>query len=672
MKKVVHTLITGRVIGRDYCLAEALVENNNIVGLTRNPVAPDVIVNEGPDTPPRGLGNCAVAMLKADRIKGPLIRSGPRGKGSWKAVSWDEALDYTAQKCRDVMAEHGAKALSFCSGPGLCIDLYKTFLHALGSPDFFTQDDILHSSANLAMRSVLGCQSDEIIADWGSAKHIVLYGANLLEAPEINIINAVLKAREQGCKIICIDPKVTVTATKADNYMMIRPGSDLALNYALIHVIIKHQLYNGAFVDQWVHGFDKLADFVETCTPAWAAEHTGIAASEIITWAETISQSAPAVIFHSGHAHHPDELHLKRSLLILNALLGGIEAPGSLFFRRAGQAGLRSFLSKALEEGLPLLETTRFDHDYPLTGPADTCGGAFIRAALEDKLKALFVFDSDLLRLLPDHNQTIKVLQKLDLIVSNAAVMRRGALWADVILPESHFLEKSDPLHLEKGLSPFIAQRQACVAPQFDTKPGWWIIKELAQRLDQGKYFPYTKIDEIHAFQLKDSGLELKDFKSGFIPLDAKTDQNLNFKTPSGKIEFFSDLLAQYGLKNFPLQEKSKNDVDTFWLIVQRRPRGEQILAPPKQPVLWINPEPARRLKIKASDQVEVCSSVGKARLKVLITDKIHPEAVFMVVDFEHRELMTLPEYILDEVGGLAWDHTLVKIKNLTTESVDE
>ena len=98
---------------------------------------------------------------------------------------------------------------------------------------------------------------------------------------------------EKGAKLIYIDPRVTITATKADRYLMIRPGTDLALNYALIHTILKERLYDQEYVRRWVNGLAELQAFVEPYTPEWAEEETGIPAEEIVTLAREAAEPNP-------------------------------------------------------------------------------------------------------------------------------------------------------------------------------------------------------------------------------------------------------------------------------------------------------------------------------------------------------------------------------------------
>ena len=159
---------------------------------------------------------------------------------------------------------------------------------------------------------------------------------NIFESISVKEVNNLISALENGARLTYIDPRVTITATKAHRYWMIRPGTDMALNYGLIHVILEERLYDEAFVNRWVHGMEALEDFIQPYTPEWAQEQTGIPAAEIRALAREISSQKPSVIFHMGYrgASHESEIYLRRSILMLNALMGSVEAKGGPVFQK--------------------------------------------------------------------------------------------------------------------------------------------------------------------------------------------------------------------------------------------------------------------------------------------------------------------------------------------------
>ena len=170
-------------------------------------------------------------------------------------------------------------------------------------------------------------------------------------------------ALEKGSKITYIDPRVTVTATKAHRYWMIRPGTDLAFNYALIHVILKERLYDIEYVDSWVQGLPELQSFIQPYTPEWAEKETGIPAQEIVAFARELGQDKPAVIFHYGYrcANHTNELYMRRSIGILNVLMGSMETPGGYLIKKGpAEVGAKK-ARKLLDQKLPEVDVIRFD-----------------------------------------------------------------------------------------------------------------------------------------------------------------------------------------------------------------------------------------------------------------------------------------------------------------------
>ncbi|MBW1740534.1 MAG: molybdopterin-dependent oxidoreductase [Deltaproteobacteria bacterium] len=693
MKKVVYTLCFMCSIR---CPIKVVVEDDEIVSIEGNPY---VGAMKGGVCPK---GAAATGLLNdTERLQAPMIRTGPRGSGQWKRVSWDEALDYTAEKCKEIFSKYGSKSAAWCERTNFITDLSKTFTKAIGTPNYFTHDALCKGSVNTACRSLFGYTDAQISVDYGNTKHIVLYGRNIFEAIEVKAVNNLLDAMGKGAKLTYVDPRVTITAAKSTRYLMIRPGTDLALNYALMNVIIKERLFDAEYVDRWVDGFEKLRTFVDRYTPEWAEEETGIPANEIVALAQELDEAKPSVIFHYGYrgANHPNEIYFRRSLLILNALMGSVEAKGGIFFKKgpkdAGhKAGLRNYSSQKFPK---MEDTRRFDgcgqDKYPIADPAHGVGGMFPLAVLNEDpypIKVLFAFRFDPLYSIPDLNQNLKALEKLDLIVS-IDINWGGITWmSDVVLPESTFLERSDPIKMFPGLKPAPYRRVQCVTPRYDTKPGWWIVKALAERLGAGEYFPYESIEDIWDYQLADLGLKPEDFEAkGFVELSDKPiwwdrKDGLKFKTPSGKIEFVSSLMEEHGFPSFPPYEKLETPESTFRLMVgrcaahthvatQNNPYLNELVS---ENVLWINNKKAEALGIKNNEMVEVSSKVDKGTLRAFVTDLIHPEAVFILHGFGHQEAgctrsykrgvadTLLQEHIMDTIGGSpALDHTLVSVK---------
>jgi len=697
MKKVVYTLCFMCSVR---CPIEVWVEDDQVIAIRGNRHVP--AMNGGVCS--KAAAGIA-ALNDTQRVQSPLIRAGERGSGQWRRVNWEEALDYTANKCKDIFSKYGAKSSVYCERANLISDISMSFQKAIGSPNHFTHDTVCKGSINTGCRSIIGYTDGQINADWANVKHAVLYGRNVFESIEVKAMNNFISALEKGAKLTYLDPRASITAAKATDYKMIRPGGDLAFNYALMHVIIREKLYDGPYVERWVEGFQELCSFVDPCTPEWAEPETGIPAGDIVKLARELSQSKPAVAFHYGYrgSHHPTETYFRRSIMILNALMGSIESPGGIFIKKGlKDAGYKAGLKKFSSQKFPDMEDTRrFDgcgqDKFPIADPEHGVGFMFPYAVLNEDpypIKVVFAFRYDPLYSNPDYTTNLKALQKLDLIVASDINFGGTTSLADVILPESFFLERSDPLQMGSGLKPAINRRIACVRPRFDTRPMWWIVKELAHRLGAGQYFPYETAEDIWNYQLSDLGgvIKIEDFDAtGFVSLSDKAIwwdrmDGIKFKTASGKIEVKSNLMESHGIPSLPPYEKLDVEPGAFRLMCGRCVAHTNVmtqnnlylnhLVPENR--LWINDIRARELGIKDNDLIEVSSKAGTGRMRAFVTDLIHPEGAFMLHGFGHNEVESKRSYqkgaadalfqsrIYDKIGGSpALDHNWVTVRKI-------
>jgi thiosulfate reductase/polysulfide reductase chain A len=646
------------------CPIKVQVKDGQVRWIEGNPLVPGM---EG-SLCPRGAAGINM-LYDNERLQSPMIRDGERGAGKWRKVGWDEALDYVADKLKNIIDKDGGQSVVLGERTQLATHVSKSFLKAIGSPNHFTHDALCKGSVNTACRSLFGYTDAQMGIDYKNTKHIVLYGRNIFEAISVKEVNNLTQALENGAKLTYIDPRVTVTATKAHRYWMIRPGTDLALNYALINVILKERLYDSQYVDRWVQGLAELQDFLQPYTPQWAEEETGIPADEIVAFAREISRDKPAVIFHFGYrgASYTNEIYQRRAIMILNSLMGSVEAKGGFFIKKGpGEVGGKA-ARKLTEQEFPKLDHTRFDKvgtpEFPLPDPNHGVAQILPQAILHEDpypIKALIAYRFDPLGSIPDTGLTKKALDKLDLLVTIDINFSDIAWYSDVVLPESSYLERTDCIQQANGLKPQMFLRRQAVAPRYDTREGAMILKQIAERLGVGSYFPYENMEELVRWQLDGTGFSLEDFDAkGFVAYgkdqilwDRK--DGLKFKTPSKKIEFTSALLENAGFESFPAYEPVvRPDGGSFRLVTgrialhthlstQNNPYLHEISP---ENVLWINTRKAADLGIKNNDVVEVTSGKGAGKIKAFVTDMIHPETVFMLHGFGHEAKLASRSY---------------------------
>ena len=190
----------------------------------------------------------------------------------------------------------------------------------------------------------------------------MLYGRNIVESLMVKEAKVFMAAVARGMRCTYIDPRATITASKATRYWQVRPKSDYALNLAIIHEVLEQDAYDKDFVARFVSGLDYLREAVKDTTPEWQEPHTGVPAAELRAFVTEIAADAPHVIFHPGwmSARHKQSFYVSRSALILNALMGNIEVPGGCVLGKPpehyGRKGLNHLADRVPEVKEPRVD----------------------------------------------------------------------------------------------------------------------------------------------------------------------------------------------------------------------------------------------------------------------------------------------------------------------------
>ena len=635
------------------------------------------------------------------RPQTPLIRSGPRGAGQWRRASWDEALDYIADKLKDSVEAFGPRGIALSDRGGAFNDLARTFVKALGSPNYFNHDATCGGNVHNAARSIFGFSHAGLVPDFKNAKHLVLYGRNIVESLMVKEVKAFMAAMAGGMRCTYIDPRASATAAKATRFWQVRPNSDYALNLALIHEVLKQGAYDKAFVERFVSGMDVLRAAVQDTTPEWQEPHTGVPAGELRDFVKEIAGQMPHVIFNPGWmtARHKQSFYVSRTALILNALMGNLETPGGFIIAKRPEYYGRKSL-KPLAGRVPAVTEPRVDGagtTHPTWDPAIGMLHQLFAAMETSKpyaIGAYIAYRHDPITAMPDAEAVKRALDKLKLLVSIDVRYSETGWYSDVILPESTYLERANILAGLPGPVPVYAMRDQAIAPRFDSRPAWWIFREILRRTGEKEALDFESIEELWNYQLEGTGVTVAEMReSGVVGLapapKLATRDQLKFRTPSGKIEIDSDLLKKAGLSAFPpYAARAAPTGDRFTLLFGRPPtlaHGQSLNNPilreiaPEQ-LLWIHPERAGPLGIRDGDEVEVSGGgayVG--RLKAKVTPWIHREAVFMLhgygaqvplatralgVGVADQRLQHGKLYEFDPAGGgNALTETIVRIK---------
>ena len=660
------------------CPIKVTVEDGQVTFLQGNPHVPAM---KGAVCPRGAAGGALIS--DSERPQAPMIRVGERGEGKWRTVSWDEAFDYVADKLKAVKEQYGAKAISLTDRGGPFRDMHRALLRGLGSPNYCNHDSSCARNVQHASMSVTGMGRKGYAYDLKNAKHVVLQLRNIFEAINVQEVNNLMDAMENGCKLTVIDIRATVTASKATRYFQVRPGSDYAFNLAVIHELLKKRLYDEKYAARYIEGLRELEQFIEPYSPEWAEGETGIHPESLRQFARELAAAKGAVIWHPGWmaARYRDSFYVCRTAYIINALLGSFGAKGGM-----------PFVSKPADVGRNDLKAFVDLYPKPADKRADGLGWRYTHfeegpglahlmyEAMESNdpypVKAYIAYRHDPLMGFPDPERLKAIFNNLDLLVAVTFSWSDTAWFADVVLPLSPYLERESVIATKNALKPQFFVRHRAIEPRYDTKADWEIVGGLAQRLGLPELV-FDKVEDIWNFQLEGTGVEIEAFaKSGMVNLSDKPIykdiNNLKFKTASGKIEIISPKLNKAGLPSLKVYEPPQTPPEgTFRLTFGRcaiHTQGHTVNNPllfeqaPINP-LWINAGAAAKLGIVNGDTVVVSRGDHEETTVAKVTEFIHPEAVFLIHGFGHRlpvESRAFGRGIADQnfmKGGLTnWD----------------
>ena len=603
-------------------------------------------------------GGAGIPFVRDDeRPQFPMRRTGERGEGRWQKISWEEALSLAAEKIADVRSRHGGRSVLWADTGGPFSDLRQAFVRGLGSPNYFSAESVQGVNRQHAALSLFGFSDEKFVLDLKNAREVVLQARNLFESVHIQQANDLLDGLGNGGRLSVIDTRATVTSGKADRFLLIRPGTDYALNMAVLHVLLKQKLYDAAYAEKWIADIDELDRLTAGFSPQAAAAETGIPAADIEALAQALAQAAPKVVWHPGWrtSRYTDSFFVCRTAFIINALLGAVGARGGLPLAArpedVGQKGLNRF-----SDLFPAATEQRAD-GVGWKYPAFEGGPGLLHTALsviptEDPypVKACITYQQDPLAELPDPEKLTTILAGLDFLACVTSAWSETAWHADLVLPLSPYLERESPIAQLDGIKPAFLLRRRCAAPRFDTRADWEIIGGLARRLGM-ESLAFASAADLWKFQLNGTGVKLQDFDAkGIVDLTGQPNYGLlaegyRFPTDSGKIEVVSFHWRRQGLPSLgPLAPRARPAAGTFRLTLGGcglHDEGHTVNNPllhkqMPENVLWLNQAAAAALGISDGETVAVAAqkSSGSGRIKVRLSEFIHPEAAFTVPGF--------------------------------------
>ena len=624
----------------------------------------------------------------ADRLTSPLLR---RSDGSLAEASWDDALSFVSQRMLDIKQKHGPDALAAISSSRCTNEenylLQKVFRAALGTNNIDNCSRVCHSPTSLGLIRSLGeSGGTNSFRDIDVARALLLTGANPTEGHPV--VGARMKeAVLRGAKLVVIDPRRVELATYADVFLQLKPGSNVAVYNGLAHVIVRDGLFDERFVADRAEAFEAFKEFIATWDPKRVEAISGVPPKDLERAAHVYAENGPAAIFYglgvTEQAHGVDGV---RTLANLAVLCGNLGKAGAGINPLRGQNNVQGASDMgALPNTLTLYRPTTDDAvrgtfeakwGVTLPKPRGYMIPEMFQAAIDGKLKCMYVFGEDIAQTDPNMGHVEKALRSLELLVVHDIFENVTAGFAHVILPGSSFLEKTGTFTNAERRMQMV--REAVPVPG-GAKRDLDIFLELSARL--GYPMPHQNasdvMDEIAALTPDMGGVSHERLGTQGLQWPAPTKEHLgspilyekSFKTTSGRAALFCvDWLppGEAASDAFPFVLITGRQLAHYNSGTQTRRTGNLELQPEDQ--VEVHPADAERLGIGMGDHVEVRNARGAVRAYACITTRVAPGNVFLAFHFpdvktnlltsSHADpFVSCPEYkvtavTVERVGG--------------------
>jgi len=635
------------------CGILAHVKDGRVTKITGNPKHP---LSRG-RLCPRGAGGTGL-LYDPDRLKSPLVRTGRKGVSHFEAVSWEKALDEVAENFESIRQKHGVEALALYYH-GFGASWMKHLFKAYGTPNIAAPSyaqcrgprDV---GFDLTFGSIVGSPET---TDLRNSRCITLIGSHLGENMHNTQVQDFSEAIRRGADLIVVDPRFSVAASKAKHWLPIKPSTDMALLLAWMHVIIGEKLYDSDYIERYAYGFDQLREHVKAFSPEWAYPRTGIEAEKIRETAHLMAGARPASLVHPGRhvTWYGDDTQRSRAVAILNALLGSWGRKGGFYI--PAQMELPPYEYPGyLPAGRPAADRPGPSR-FPLADHVLAQGvcNATIPGLAEYDLKGWMVYGSNLPTTLPEPKRTYEAIEKLDFLVTVEVLPTEMAGWSDVVLPEATYLERCDDLHHPNYREPYVAVRQEVLSPMYDSKPGWWIARELAMRLGLADFFPWENSEQYAMARVKKAGYDCEALREDGVilgtpePIYFEEGAPADFYTNSGRIELYSTTLAEHGFDPMPVYTAHEEAPEGFYrLLFGRTPThtfgrttNNRLLSEVyRENRVWMNRQVAERWGLRSGDRVYLLNQDGARStfsVSVKATGRIRPDCVFLVHGYGRR-----------------------------------
>lgn len=603
---------------------------------------------------------CAKAAVSPDRLdhplrlRHPLKRTGARGEGKWRKISWQAALSDICRNLQAVKDRLGARAVAFCQGmpKGLEHFVLIRLANIFGSPNVVVVQDVCHAPREVSGLHTCGFYP---VADFHHKSELVmLWGSNPTGTNEEGLIGSLLSEQlDRGTRLVVVDPRKTPLAAKARHWLQIRPGTDNALALAFLNVVISEGLFDKRFVGRWTHGFDELAEQVKAFAPEKMSHITWISADKIREAARDYARFQPAVIAWGN----PIEQNVRnfdtlRALVCLMAICGNLDVAGGNV--QAVEPDILSLGKFVRADFLPGKHREMIHAHHGTIPKLMTVPPAYFRKAVLEKepypVAAAYVQCANPLLAYADSRQTHEALMALDFLAVSDIVMTPTAALADVVLPAATHFEFNDIGHYGLGHGIILA-RPKLVDPPAECWPDIKILNELGKALTPDQYW-HDDYDNFLDALLAPAGLDFKRFaERGYLKGadQFKKYEKNGFKTPSGKVELSLTRASKLNVAALPEFNGLPDPQNSEYPLVLTSAKSrhflhssyrwlEKLRKREPHPRTLIHPQTASAHGIIDGDEVVIETPFGRISQIAHLSPDIHPQVIYAAYGWWHPQ----------------------------------
>ncbi len=533
----------------DSCGWEVSVENGVAVKLRGNSEHP---FSQGELCPK--VNRFLERVYSPERILYPLARTGPKGSGEFRQITWEEALGLVAERVHSVINDFGGEAVMPWGSAGTqgliqMNSLDRRFFAKIGSSR--QVDSLCGATAKVGASLTLGSPLSSDPMDIEFSQLILLWGTNTRLANR-HLWPFIEKARSRGAKVVVIDPLRTMTAESADVFVQPLPGTDVALMLAMMHILIRDNLVDHDYLEKYTDGFDELSVQVAQWTPLRAAQVCGISVDDIESLAHDYGTIRPSFIRTLiGAEHRQHGAMFFRTLSCLPMLVGAWREKGGGFARSVG-----SYAAVNVDDSVFTVDSLSAGQERrPLS--MNEIGQVLNDENLDPTVKALFVYNGNPLVTAPNAELIRRGLEREDLFtVVSEQFMTDTARYADVIFPACTQIEQVDVVPAWGHL--YLGWNEKAIEPLGESVPNTELWRRLAfamgflepELFEDDESLITSALHDVDLDQLRTTG-----FVRLSLPEDLLPYAQGGFATASGKAALINHSLPAVGMPALPTYE---------------------------------------------------------------------------------------------------------------------